>query len=122
LYIDSATVPRRILYQEPYREIIHDMDGSLTMKGADTYATYFYPHLNHTECDHDPEMFDGIVCDPTVKLRRLAFYGYTPGSLTMQPIKVAKWSEEFEEYITANETEYWEWCQDVNHTHFSILI
>jgi hypothetical protein len=30
LTFDDATVPKRILYQEPWREIIYDVDGTLT--------------------------------------------------------------------------------------------
>jgi len=76
-------VPKKILYQKPFREIIHDLDGSLTGKGADSWATFYYPHLMHDMCEHDPDQFDGIVCDSSTKLRRIAFYGYTPASITM---------------------------------------
>jgi hypothetical protein len=76
--------PRRILYQEPWREIIHDLDGSLTGMGADSWATFFYPHLNHTNCQHLPEEYDGLVCDSTNQMRRIAFWNYSPWSLTMQ--------------------------------------
>jgi len=50
LYFDDATVPRRIKYQFPFREIINDLDGSLTGLGANTWATYAYPHTDQPEC------------------------------------------------------------------------
>jgi hypothetical protein len=78
LTIDQASVPRKILYQEPFREIIHDLDGSLTGKGPDSWATFYYPHLEHTMCEHDADQFDGLVCDSTTKLRRIAFHSYSP--------------------------------------------
>lgn len=85
LKFDDATVPKRILYQFPHREIIHDIDGSLTGLGADTYASYAYPHLNHTgQCTIDMDKFDGVICDSTTRLRRVAFWQYKPWSMTMQ--------------------------------------
>lgn len=43
--LEFTDVTRRIKYQYPERGIFHDMDGSLTGKGADTYATKGYKHV-----------------------------------------------------------------------------
>jgi len=45
LEFDDATVPRRIRYQIPHRALYLDLDGSLTGKGANSWATFFYKHL-----------------------------------------------------------------------------
>jgi hypothetical protein len=78
LHFDDATVPKRILYQEPYREIIYDEDGTLTELGPGTWATFFYPHLNTTECTYNLDVYDGTICDSSLSLRRIAFHSYSP--------------------------------------------
>jgi hypothetical protein len=122
LTFDDATVPKRILYQMPFREIIYDEDGTLTGKGAGSWATFYYNHLNQTECTYDLAKYDGVVCDPSIKLRRIAFHSYTPASITMQRIKIAKWETDFEATLKANETALWEFEQDADHTRFGALI
>lgn len=113
--------PKRILYQEPWREIIFDRDGSLTGMGANSWATFFYPHLNHSECTHSADVHDGVICDSSTQLRRLAFWSYTPWSMTMQNIKIARWDADIEANITSNDTYLYEFEQDVNHEYFSRL-
>lgn len=66
LEFDEATVPRKLLYQEPWREIIYDQDGSLTNMGAGSWATFHYPHLEQPECTVDLDQYDGVICDNTV--------------------------------------------------------
>jgi hypothetical protein len=43
LYFDSS-VKVKIRYQEPWREIFYDLDGSLTGLGPNSYATSFWTH------------------------------------------------------------------------------
>lgn len=43
-------VDKRIKYQFPYNGIYNDLDGSLTGLGANTWATFYYPHLLQKEC------------------------------------------------------------------------
>ena len=77
--LEFTDTPRRIRYQYPERGIFHDMDGSLTGKGSNTYATKGYPHVQQPECATDAasmDMYDGVVCDPSVEIRRITFTGY----------------------------------------------
>jgi len=46
LVFDDATVPRRIKWWTPFREIIHDLDGSLTGLGENSWATFYYGYLD----------------------------------------------------------------------------
>jgi hypothetical protein len=58
------------------------MDGTLTDKGPNTYATKGYAHVMQPECDTDAarlEIYDGVVCDSSVEIRRITFMGYEPG-------------------------------------------
>lgn len=64
--LSFTDVNRRIKYQYPQRGIFHDIDGSLTGKGEDTYATANWVHNHQSECDLQETLYDGVVCDPTV--------------------------------------------------------
>ena len=44
----------------------------MTGKGANTFATYYYPHVEQPECTKDLDVYDGVVCDPSVQIRRIA--------------------------------------------------
>jgi len=73
-------VEKRIRYQVPFRGILNDLDGSLTGKGADTWATAFWQHnAAQPECAttaDEKAMYDGLLCDNTVEVRRIVMYGY----------------------------------------------
>jgi len=66
LVFDEETVPRKVRYQFPYAGIIHDLDGSLTGKGANSFASAYFRHLEVDECEVDKEVYDGVLCDDTV--------------------------------------------------------
>lgn len=66
LSFNDATVPRRIWYEYPRRGIFADLDGTLTGKGANSWATPDFVHNNQPECTKDLTKYDGIVCDSTV--------------------------------------------------------
>ena len=95
LKFDDATVPRRINWQFPYREIIHDLDGSLTGLGENSWATPYYPHNMAPGCQRSQEVHGGIICDGTNSIRRIAFYGVTPdGMMTGMNLKFALWNDD----------------------------
>jgi len=82
-------VPLKIKYQEPFREIIHDQDGSLTGLGENSWASFFYPHLLTEECIKSDE-YNGVICNgPGLNFRRVAFFKAMPTSFRMEKIKVA---------------------------------
>ena len=66
LQFDDATVPRRIRYGFPFRAIFHDLDGSLTGKGPNSWATAFRKHHDQPECEHIEERYNGVICDNRV--------------------------------------------------------
>jgi hypothetical protein len=43
-------------------------------------STFYYPHLEVEECEHLEE-FNGVNCDPTVQIRRIAIHNYKPDQL-----------------------------------------
>lgn len=75
LYFDE-TVKRRIKYQFPFHAIYFDKDGTLTGKGPNTWATPHEKHHEVPECETDLDVYDGVVCDSSIEVRRLAFHNY----------------------------------------------
>lgn len=76
--LQFTDVPVRIRYQTPFRAIFHDLDGSLTDLGANTWAVAYWLHLEQPECFYDSATlftYGGILCDSSVEVRRLAFWG-----------------------------------------------
>lgn len=52
----------------------------MTEKGAQTWATFHYAHLDVPECEHLADVYDGVTCDNTAQVRRLSFRAATPSS------------------------------------------
>lgn len=62
--------------------------------GPNSWATYYYKHLEQPECHVKKEVFDGVTCNNKVQIRRLAFYGYTPATvLRGQAMKILKYDK-----------------------------
>lgn len=84
--------PKRIKYQFPFKGIYHDLDGTLTGLGPNTYATFWYKHLEQPECQNSPSIHDGVLC--TVPIRRVAFHGAVPANLfSGMPMYIAPWDD-----------------------------
>ena len=97
LQFDNATVPRRIKYQYPQRGIFYDEDGSLT-GSAGQYATFASAserkHLHQSECTLDETLYDGVFCDSSVQIRRIAFFGYAPGHFDGQTQNILAYDDD----------------------------
>ena len=61
----DSTVTRFINYQFPYVEILHDLDGTFTGLGPNSWATPYHAHHNVKECQVRPE-YNGTICDGTI--------------------------------------------------------
>jgi len=90
LVIDTASVTRRVRFQEPFRAILLDETGSFTGLGPKTWVVPYYKHLEQPECQVDLVKFDGIICNSSVQVRRIAFSGATPSSFSGMELKIAK--------------------------------
>ena len=89
----DATVTRKVWYQYPNRGIWHDIDGTLTGKGAGSWATAYFLHNDQTECKNDLAVYDGLTCDNTAQVRRIAFHGLAPIKFTALNFKIAKYDD-----------------------------
>lgn len=76
--LSFTNVPQRILYQFPRKAIYYDLDGTLTGIGAKTWTTPYYKFNDQPECTRNDAVYDGLVCDNTIQVRRIAFDGYAP--------------------------------------------
>ena len=72
LYFDE-TVWQRVLWTTPWRTIFHDLDGTMTEKGENSWFLPYWHHLLQPECEYK-EAWGGIACDGTVEVRRIAFH------------------------------------------------
>lgn len=68
---------KRVKYQAPNKGIYHDLDGTLTGLGPNSYATAYWPHNNQSECQYIPDLYSGYICDNTTSVRRIVFHGGT---------------------------------------------
>ena len=93
LFFD-ATVTKKIRYQYPFKAIFFDKDGTLTGLGANTWATWAFKFLMHPECQVS-DAHNGLICDSTAQIRRVAFFGAVPNSIfTIQRANIYKWDDD----------------------------
>jgi len=77
--LSFTNVNKKILYQEPWRAIYKDLDGTLTgLSETPSWATPYWHHNTQPECVSSLEVHDGLLCDHTVQVRRIAFDLYEP--------------------------------------------
>jgi len=81
-------------YDIPWKAIYYDLDGTLTGKGPNSWATPFYPSHNWTNCEYTTYA-GGFVCDSTTQIRRIAFHSYKPSGLfTGMALRVLRWDDD----------------------------
>jgi hypothetical protein len=73
LIFDDATVDARIKWRWPHKGIFHDLDGTLTGQGADSYVSAYWKHNDWPECEVDLAVYDGIVCPYPYQFERIVF-------------------------------------------------
>lgn len=84
-------VTQRVRFNVPYKEILVDRDGSLTEAGSSGVVTFFYNHLNVPGCTRNEAVFNGLVCDQSVIIRRTVIYAAVPyDNLGMQAINISR--------------------------------
>ena len=70
------------------------MDGSLTGLGPGTWATAYWKHNDQPECQRDEAVYNGLICDSSVQVRRIAVHGATPaGIFRMMPMMIYKYDD-----------------------------
>lgn len=89
LYFDPSVLIK-IRYEIPYRDIFYDLDGTLTGLGPKTWATPYWKHNEQPGCKVDLDVYDGLLCDSTVQVRRIAFYKYVPDIFFIMDLRILK--------------------------------
>jgi hypothetical protein len=73
---------------------LHDLDGSLTGLGENSWATPYRAHHNLKECQYSAK-HNGTICDGTIQVRRVDFNSYLPsGILTGMKMKILPYDDE----------------------------
>ena len=55
-------VDRRVNFMGPRKGIFHDLDGTLTERGPDSYVSAYWPHNEWPECEVNLDVYTGIIC------------------------------------------------------------
>ena len=74
LKFDDSTVTARVNFLDPLKGIFHDLDGTLTGQGADSYLTAYWPHLDVPACTVNMELYSGIICPSPYAVQRILLY------------------------------------------------
>jgi hypothetical protein len=112
LLMDPATVTKKIRYQFPFKGIFHDTDGSWipekTLEG-DAWATSNWGHnIVDPACERSLDIYDGIICEGNVTVRRVVMYNYSPGSLRGRTLYVLPYDDAILEGKTEEEIKTYE--------------
>lgn len=94
---DDATVTKRLRFNSPYRDIVIDVDGSLTNKAPLSTIIREGKHLDDdcTATAEEVAKFDGVICDPSIQVRRVSWYHPQPwGNLRGQRINLLRWDQD----------------------------
>jgi hypothetical protein len=114
-----TNVDKKIMYQYPHKAIYYDTDGTLTGKGPQSWATFYYPHHDQSECEHLEDTYNGVVCDNNVQIRRVAFWDWKPNGLFAgMGFKILKYDDDI---IGAMDNDTME-AYIVDKTNYSTLI
>lgn len=108
---DDATVDARIRYRWPFKGIYHDLDGTLTEQGADSYASAYFVHNEWPECTVDMDVYDGILCPSPLAIHRVVFHGAN-GNANGETMYV--WQYPLDEITGMDETELEEYLVTEN--------
>ncbi len=82
MFINS---PKKVLWTNPFKEILWDLDGSLTGFANGWVTPYYAWNMWAPSCSRRGSEFDyGIVCDSSVVMRRLQFDYVNPRELDFQ--------------------------------------
>ena len=73
-------VPKRVEWTCPFKQILFDLDGTLTGIVNGTATPYYKFNEYAGVCDRQTKLYDdGIICDNTVRVRRLQIKGVSAG-------------------------------------------
>ena len=87
------TVNRRISWNKPNKGIFHDLDGTLTGYGADSYVTSYWIHNDLPACTLDMDIFQGIICPSPYAVQRILMHS-VKGNANDELMRVWKYNDE----------------------------
>jgi hypothetical protein len=63
-----------VYWGPPYKAIFHDLDGTLSGKGPNSFVAPYFKHLEQPECEVNIPVFHGVACNSDVQVRRVVFH------------------------------------------------
>ena len=93
---------KRVRWLVPYKGILHDLDGSLTGLGPDSYATAYWKHNDWPECTVDLDLFSGIICPHPWSVERIVFHGAV-GNIFRRTLFLWQYDQDIVDPMTADE-------------------
>ncbi len=91
IYFDNSE-KNKVIWNFPRQAIFRDLDGTLTGRTSPGWATPFFNHNHVKECIMDNKFDNGLVCDDTVQVRRIAFSKARPLSLLQKNITIWRYN------------------------------
>jgi hypothetical protein len=86
LFFISTT--QKVRFDTPFKEILYDEDGTLA-NSTHRWVIFDFPHLRVPECELSEATHNGLICNDTVKVRRIVLHHPSPANaLKNLPIKV----------------------------------
>jgi hypothetical protein len=103
LTLNDPSVTKKIRYQEPFKSIFYDGDGTLMgQAGGWTVSDIWCWNAWNGTCVSDP-VYDGFVCDNTVTIRSLVLYNASPSNLVGEDLFVLPY--DYHDVVLMNDTE-----------------
>jgi len=99
----SGTVTQKLRFNTPRKDIVVDFDGTFTQTSAGASVTAYWNHLNDSTICPLNSAFDGIICNPTVSLRRVVLWSVgNVGTNDLHLLRVDQSSDLSEPELVAN--------------------
>ena len=68
--------------------------------GENSWASPNWKHNEQPECVLDDALYNGILCDNTVQVRRIAFWGGKPDHFYAMEMKIAQYDRNVVDLMT----------------------
>jgi hypothetical protein len=104
MYLDES-VTRVFKYGTPFNGIYHDLDGSVTGLGPDSWATHFEASHIVPECQMDLIKWDGHVCNSSVQIKGINFFNGAPNDVVGIGLKILPYDDYLIDPMTEEELE-----------------
>jgi len=91
------TESKKVYWTIPRPAIFRDLDGTLTGSSGPAWVSPYFVHNEVPQCKRDEKWDDGLICDNSVQVRRLAFSESQPSNIFAgQPLRILRLIDKLE--------------------------